>query len=256
MLVYFDESGHPHPNDPASRPVIVAACLQERDARMVAGRLHGLKRDVLGRERMEMKGVRLLNRSTFRRRPDVVAFVEEFFSALLNLPITVFAVIMERPAAAPDPDDTMLPHQFRYLIQRIQLLAESRGEMATLLFDGGAGQLGGLSFKFGAFLYRSEEGRASTNITDTPFFGDSRASAGIQIADMIASVIRQYEEAELYRRMPAADPFLLAVRRYYRIIEQKTLDQTSHDGYARPGLYRMRAEQGFLFADKKEESQL
>ena len=202
-----------------------------------------------------MKGVRLLNRSTFRRRPGEVAFVEEFFSALLNLPIVVFAVIMERPGLAPNPNDMKLPDQFRFLMQRVQLLAESKDEMATLLFDGAAGQLGGLSFKFGGFLYRSEEGRACTNITDTPFFGDSKASAGVQIADMIASVIRQYEEGELYRNVPTGDTFLLAVRRYYRIIEQKTVDQTSHDGYARPGLYRMSAEQGSLFEGEKGESQ-
>ena len=252
MLVYLDESGHPHPNDRSSRPVVVAACVQEREARRVAGRLHGLKRDMLGREQMEMKGVRLINRSTFRRRPDLTAFVEEFFSTLLDLPVTVFAVIMDRPAIAPDPKDTRLPDQFRFLTQRIQLLAESQDEMATLLFDGAAGQLGGLSFKFGAYLYRSDEGRGSVNITDTPFFGDSKASAGIQIADMIASVIRQYEEAELYRTSPpVGDAFLMAIRRYYRIVEQKTIDQTSHDGYARPGLYRMPTEQqGTLLASR------
>ncbi len=248
MLVYLDESGHPHPNDPSKRPVVVAACIQDRDARTVAGRLHGLKRDVLGKERMEMKGVRLINRSTFRRRTAEAAFVEEFFSALLNLPITVFAVIMERPIIAPDPKDTKLPDQFRFLTQRVQLLAESKEEMATLLFDGAPGQLGGLSFKFGGFLYRSEEGRACTNITDIPFFGDSKASAGVQIADMIAAVIRQYEEAELYKRVPVGDTFLLAIRRYYRIIEQKTVDQVSHDGYSRPGLYRMPVEQSSFFS--------
>ena len=188
---------------------------------------------------MEVKGVRLLNRRTFRRRPENVAFVEEFFSVLLNLPITVFAMVMEKPEVAPDPEDMMLPDQFRFLIQRVQLLAEEQEEMATLLFDGDAGQFGGLTNKFSAFLYRSEEGRASTKITDTPFFGDSKTSAGIQIADMVASAIRQYEEAELYRRPPMNDPFLLAIRRYYRIIEQKTIDQTSHDGYQRPGLYRL-----------------
>lgn len=255
MLVYLDESGHPHPNDPSSRPVVVAVCVQERDARKVAGRLHGLKRDVLDRERMEMKGSRLLNRPTFRRRPDMVAFVEEFFGALWNLPITVFAVVMERPAIPPYPNDMKLPDQFRFLMQRVQLLAESKDDMATLLFDGSAGQLGGLSFKFGSFLYRSEEGRACTNITDTPFFGDSKASAGVQIADMIASVIRQYEEAELYRNTPAGDPFLFAVRRYYRIIERKTIDQITHDGYPRPGLYRMSAEQGSPYGDDEKESQ-
>ncbi len=82
----------------------------------------------------------------------MVAFVEEFFSNLLNLPVTVFAVIMERPAVAPNPKEMKLPDQFRFLAQRVQLLAESKEQMATLLFDGAAGQLGGLSFKFDAFL--------------------------------------------------------------------------------------------------------
>ena len=241
MLVYLDESGHPHPNDPADRPVVVAACIGDQDARTVAARLHGLKRDVLGKERMEMKGVNLINRRTYERRPLEVAFVEEFFSALLNLPITVFAVIMERPSFPPDPQDMKLPDQFRFLTQRVQLLAEARQEMATMLFDGSPGQLGGLSFKFEAFLHCSEEGRACSRITDTPFFGDSRASAGVQIADMVASVIRIYEGEELYKRFPSGDTFLLAIRRYYRIIEMKTLDQVSHDGFPRPGLYRMPA---------------
>ena len=241
MLVYLDESGHPHPNDPSARPVVVAACIRDHDARMVAARLHGLKRDVLGKERMEMKGVNLINRRTFTRRPLEVAFVEEFFSALLNLPITVFAIIMERPSLPPDPEDLMLPDQFRFLTQRVQLLAESMNEMATMLFDGSPGQLGGLSFKFEAFLHRSEEGRACSKITDTPFFGDSRASAGVQIADMVASVIRLYEGEELYKSIPAGDTFLLAIRRYYRIIEKKTIDQVSHDDYSKPGLHRMPA---------------
>ena len=72
---------------------------------------------------------------------------------------------------------------------------------------------------------------------------------------MIASVIRQYEEAELYKKTPVADPFLLAVRRYYRIIEQKTIDQISHDGYPRPGLHRMSAENGSLIGDNEDDDQ-
>ena len=63
---------------------------------------------------------------------------------------------------------------------------------------------------------------------------------------MTASVIRQYEEATLYRGVPAGDAFLLAISRYYRIIEQKTVDQVGHDGRPQHGLYRMAAEQGAL----------
>ena len=155
-------------------------------------------------------------------------------------------------SVSPKRDSALLPNQFRYLVQRIELLAETNDEMATILFDGSAGQMGGLSFKFDSFLYRSEEGRASTHVTDAPFFSDSKASSGIQIADMSASVIRQYEQAELYRRAPTRDQFLLAIRRYYRIIGQKTIDQTSHDGYQRPGIYRMPIEQGEMELEQEK----
>lgn len=254
MLVYIDESGHPHPNDSTNRPVLVGVCISEVDARRVGGRLHGLKRDVLNRERMEMKGVNLLNRRTFRRKPEYVSFVEEFFSALLNLPLTIFAMIMERPTLNAVSENVYLPNYFRYLVQRIQLLAEDRNEMATLLFDGNGGLFGGLSGKFNSFLYRSEEGRACRNITDAPFFGDSRTSAGIQIADMAASVIRQYEEAQLYSRVPVGDQYLLAIRRYHRIIEQKTVDQINEEGFHRPGLYRVPLEQGQLLQNDDNQN--
>ena len=187
-----------------------------------------------------MKGARLITRPTFRRRQMEVAFVEEFFDTLLNLPATIFAVIMDRPTPAPDKSSNLLPNQYRFLTQRVQLLAEAKDEMAAMLIDGSPSQVGGLSFKFESFLFRSEEGRSCSNISEAPFFGDSRASTGVQIADMVASVVRLYEEAQLFRTAPSGDAFLLAVRRFYRVIEQKTVDQTSHEGQPRPGLYRMR----------------
>lgn len=241
MLVFIDESGHPHPNDPTSRPVVVAVCIPDDRSRAVSGRLHSLKRDNLGDERMELKARNLVNRGTFRRKPDYQQFLEEFFSAVLNLPVTIFASIMERPFPYPNSESTMLPNRFRYLVQRVELLAEQREEMATLMFDGQPNLYGGVGWQFDGFLYRSEEGRACTHITDAPSFVDSRASAGIQIADLTASVIRLYQEAELFRTGPPAnDQFLFAIRRWYRIIEQKTRnDLTSHDGYTRTGLHLM-----------------
>lgn len=51
MLVFIDESGHPHPNDSTIRPVVVAACFSEADARRISSRVHAIKRDLLTRER-------------------------------------------------------------------------------------------------------------------------------------------------------------------------------------------------------------
>ena len=242
MLVFIDESGHPHPNDPNKCPVVVAVCIAETDARSISGRLHALKRDMLGSERMELKAVNILNRRTYGRKPQYREFIEELFSAIMNLPLTVFAITMQSPfPEAPNSDNLILPERFRFLLQRIELLAEQRDEMATIMFDGSPNLYGGISLRFNSFLYRSEEGRACSHITDAPSFVDSKASAGIQIADVVASVIRQFQEAGLFQSAPPAeDGYLFAIRRWYRIVEGKTRnDLVSHDGSARIGIYHL-----------------
>lgn len=241
MLIFIDESGHPHPNDAATRPVVTAVCISDRDSRMISGRIHALKRDILGFERMELKGRNLINRPTFRRKPEYNQFLEEFFSAVLNLPITIFAVIMENPFYVSAAEVDRLPNRYRYLVQRIELLAEQRDEMATIMFDGQPNLFGGVGWQFNGFLYRSDEGRACTHITDAPSFVDSKTSTGIQIADLAASVIRIYHEADLHRSAPPpGDHFLFAIRRWHRIIEEKTQSNlVSHEGYSRPGFFRI-----------------
>ena len=221
--------------------MVAAVCISDRYSREISGRLHGLKRDHLGREQIELKARNLINRHTFIRKPGYVQFLDELFSAFLELPLAVFAVVMEGPFSPGPATANMLPNRYRYLVQRVELLAEHQNEMATLLFDGSASLFGGIGPQFNSFLYRSEEGRAASHITDAPSFVDSKSSAGIQIADLTASVIRQYEEAGLFRKAPPGDDgYLLAIRRWYRIIEQKKKDDlTSHDGYSRPAFFRM-----------------
>ncbi len=246
MLAFIDESGHPHPNDPSARPVVVAVCVSETNLRYVTSRIYGLKRQLLTAPDVELKATRLLTRGTFRRIDLKREFVESFFDLLRDLPIATFAIIMERPLEEL-PETNLLPSQFRFLLERISLLAETRQEMATILFDGeGTSQSGGLSAKFRNYLYRSVEGRSRVSITDGPFFVDSRITVGIQIADMAAGVIRQYEENELFHTSPATDPYLHALRRYYRALQGMTVDQFSPEGYVRHGFYRMPERQHYL----------
>ncbi len=239
MLVFIDESGQPHPKDTSQRPVILAVCIAEQDVRFISGRIYGLKRSLDMQESMEIKAVRLLNRGTFRRIPEKREFVEAFFDLVRNLPVTVFGIVMQRPQTVP-PESSILPSQFRFLLERINMYAESCNEMATILFDGdGKSQYGGLSAKFNNYLHRSVEGASYIRITDAPFFVDSNITSGIQIADMAAGVVRLYTENTLFRGTPVGAPFLSAVRRYYDVISSKTVDQQSAEGYARHGLYRM-----------------
>ncbi|MGH8907413.1 MAG: DUF3800 domain-containing protein [Egibacteraceae bacterium] len=73
MLVFVDESGHPNPGDPCSRPVLMAVCVQESDAGRLIRRLYALRRDLQGAMRLlgfmklskaeeELKAVEILTR--------------------------------------------------------------------------------------------------------------------------------------------------------------------------------------------------
>ena len=253
MLVFIDESGHPHPNDPSARPVISAVCFAQRDSRSINRQLFRTKRLLLGSERasLELKAHDLLKRSTFRRKPDLRELIESVFDQLRNLPLTIFAVTMEQPTQVVPRQTVHLPRQYRYILQRVHTLLLDEPSMAVVLVDGDGSQYGGLSKKLEQYLHRHREGQSMGNVVDTPYFVDSRFTMGIQLADLVAGVIRQYEEAELFRN-PPSDAYLSAIARYYGIIASKTKDMMDPTGrFPWHGLHRM-PERLHYFAPEEE----
>ena len=242
MLAFIDESGHPNPKDQNSRPVVAAVCFDERDARMISRRVYAIKQATLGTERAqnELKGRNLLNRPTHRRRPEARALADEFFNEFRNLPITAFATVMEGPFEQPNHEDDRLENRFRFLSQRIEMLASEQDTMANVMFDGHSGQLSGLSERFSGYLFRSPEGTANEHIADTPSFVDSSSSVGIQIADMCSYVVRVYQQNNLHRMTPGqGDKYLFAIRRWYQTVHDRTKDFTTPYGEPRHGIYFM-----------------
>lgn len=243
MLAFIDESGHPNPKDRNHRPVVLAVCFDEQNARSINRSMYTIKQNTLGPERAqrELKGRDLLNRSNHRRRPEARALADEFFTVLRNLPITIFATVMEGPFQERDNSDDRLENRFRFLLQRIELMASEHDEMmANVMFDGHSGQLNGLSERFSRYLFRSPEGISAQRIADTPSFVDSSSSIGIQIADMCAYVVRVYQENGLHNTVPSAgDEYLFAIRRWYRTILENTKNFTTPDGEFRHGIYFM-----------------
>lgn len=242
MLAFIDESGHPNPKDPNTRPVVVAVCFDERDARMISRRVHGMQRTTLGAESIpkELKGRDLLSRSTHRREPAARALADEFFTTLRNLPVTVFATVMQGPFEQRQQDDNQLEKRFRFLLQRIELLAAESNAMANVMFDGHSGQLSGLSDRFAGYLFRAPEGIASEHIAGAPSFVDSASSVGIQIADMCAYVVRVYQQNELHRAYPSqGDEYLFAIRRWYNDVYERSRDLLAPNDEPRHGFYFM-----------------
>ena len=242
MLVFIDESGNPHVNDPSSRPVVAAVCFDEWNARNIGRRLYAMKRNLLDLQQTEaeLKGKKLLKQKSYLSSNASRRFAEDFFAALSSWGITIFASIMRAPFNQHLPANGILGARFRYLLQRVELLAAEGGTYANILFDGRGSQFKELSRQFSRYLYRSEEGQSCTHIADTPAFVDSSTSAGIQIADMCAYAIRIYQENGLYAQPPSQDgDYLRAVRSWYRYIEQCTHDMPTGDGVLRYGLHRL-----------------
>jgi len=187
---------------------------------------------------MELKARKLMTRGTFRRSQEKREFVEAFFDLCRELPFTFFAIVMERPEHEL-PDTNLLPPQYQDLLDRVNLLLQDAGELAIVLIDGDGSQAGGLAKKFEGFLHRSRHGRSLHTVMDSPFFVDSAITSGIQISDMAASVIRHVAENALWGAYRPSDPFLSAIARYYRILKDKTVDQVTATGSARPGIHQM-----------------
>ena len=87
FFAFMDESGHPHPNDQSTRPVLVTVCVDVGYLRTINAELFRLKRRILQREwfDFEMKAKKLITPGTFRNRPEKREFVESFFELLRNL---------------------------------------------------------------------------------------------------------------------------------------------------------------------------
>ena len=203
---------------------------------------------------LELKAHDLLKRSTFRRKPDLHELVESVFDQLRNLPLTIFAVIMDQPTQVIPRQTIHLPRQYRYILQRVNTLLLDQSSMAVVLVDGDGSQYGGLSGKFEQYLNRHREGQSMANVVDTPYFVDSRFTMGIQLADLVAGVIRQYEEAELFRNAPS-DAYLSSIARYYGVIAEKTRDLVDPTGrFAWHGLHRM-PERLHYFEPEEEEAE-
>lgn len=265
MLAFFDESGQPHPNDSSTRPVVVCVCTSRQDARTISGQLYSLKRH-MGTPNIELKGANLINHRVFERRSNEWELVESFFDLCRTLPFVMFAVVMEHPTQTPCLFDlgleSYLPNQYRYLLQRVHQYATDQNKLVTLLFDGdGPTLLGGtLPHRFEGFLYRSIEGQSFNSISDAPFYVDSRITQGIQMTDMLASVVRIYQEHNLNQGAPVGDRFLSAIARYYGIVRTKSIDLVTPGGFARPGIYfmperdhyRREVQQGTLSISEEE----
>ncbi len=205
LLVYIDESGHPRPTDSSTRPVLLAACIKERDVGRLTRTLYSMKASYLAplsltRGEQEGHAIEFLNRRSLLKSPEKRTYAEALFDFIRDSDLTLFAMVMERPYQNLYQHETFLQPQFRWLLERIERFMERDHpqQFALPIFDGQDPRSNEkLSRCFTSFMARSRIGRAMQHIVPSPLFVDSTLTPGIQIADMCAYVLRISYECNL-----------------------------------------------------------
>jgi hypothetical protein len=248
MLAFIDESGSIHQNDSNPVSALVAVCMAERAHRGVSRQLYATKRAVLGRDDAgELKAIDLINERTFRRIPEKRELVESVFDLINRLDITIFAIVVPRPTKSINFPVDHLPTPHQFLLQRINALAEEVKQEAILVYDGNGMNIQGMNLSacVSDYIFKvAEYNNILRRLVDTPLFVDSRVTPGIQLADLIASVVRQCDPINHAEGITKSSSYSSAINRYYRIIKAKSRDDLRSDsGHTLYGIYKIREDQ-------------
>ena len=93
-----------------------------------------------------------------------------------------------------------------------------------------------VAYAFNNYLYRTASGNDLDRILEVPIFADSEMTIGLQLADLVAGVLRQYYSRNLDEIVSNADEslYIQKLREYYAII----LNRVFPNSYGLRGLYK------------------
>lgn len=146
----------------------------------------------------EIKGRLLLN-TTGMTSPKKQEFCEEIISLCKLHGVQAFAVGLKnaQPALFGSETEPIVYRAYSRLLERIDtMMSEDHPEeMATVALDSQDERTDTRrALAFGNFLYGNPVGRTLTHIAESPFFVSSKATIGIQIADLLAYALAQQNQ--------------------------------------------------------------
>ena len=207
MLVFVDESGHPHPNDSTVNPLLLGVCIHERDVKSITNQIFKIKDSYYGRQD-EIKSTSLIREQTItKNRTKNKGFVEEFVSTVCSFNITVFSIIMSLPPKPLEMDGNCLPKQYHHLMKKVEFFCENHHyDKAIFVFDEtNERDDQKIVEAFTGFLFKSRLGKTFDRILEVPLFVSSSLTPTIQIADIFAGIVRHYYEHGLDKKAPESE---------------------------------------------------
>ena len=245
VFFFIDESGHPHPNDPTTRPVLGAVGLPIQSSRDLARQIHNLKRDILKdvapEHEEKYKSASIFNQRTFRRQRHKWEYLESVFELAVNFPVMSVFIVMERPDRPVAWPEAHLPMHIRRLLHRLQghMANERSGGKGILVFDSQSHKADRRqSVAIASFMFQHYEGRLWQDLVETPMFVESSITPGIQIADYFVSCVRQYHQMKDDPHSTSPE-YGRALKRLHGAVQRTVYDYDDNEGNKWWGEYFM-----------------
>jgi len=239
MLIFCDESWKEN-EDGKKVGTLAAIAIEQSDYNDICDRVFLLAQKYWGADNArlrEIKGKQLLQAYEFRRR-DVVsmklAFARELLEEVRRRQIKIFASVVfdDRDVELLCESPDRLDRPYSYLMERIHEYLIELGGDRTAIFtfdDRGLKVNANVGEAYRNFLNRSKTGRSYNTLIRTPFFAYSHHSVGIQLADLICTVINRFYT--IRRKHPQ-------IQLYYHIVQSMewVASQPNDAGYTLRGI--------------------
>jgi len=194
MLVFVDESEWPTPKNPEGYTVWGAVVLHPSKSRNFVREVFNLEKKFWKSQepyQFEIKGRELLSERAITTSPKKCEFCEEILSLSKLSGIKAFAVGLKNTygATLKGMTEPSIFRAYSLLLERIEAMMaeEFSNDTAIIAFDASDDATDTKrALTFGNYIYGTNEGRAAVHVLETPFFVSSKATVGIQIADLIA----------------------------------------------------------------------
>ena len=241
MLAFIDVSGDAY-GLPSKSPWIAihAVCIRKRSIYDITATLHKYKRDILANEYIEMKSTDLINKSTLiHPHLDKARFLQSIVVCCIDhADCKHAAIVFKNSGNNKKSEDNRLPKHYIDALWRIEAIARTwRVDDTVVVIDNNARKTDrNLAIAFNNYIYRSNGGNQLTHILPVPIFADSETTAGLQLADISAGIVRDFYFNYLDAGKTPCSSFEEKIIEYYSRIKARSID-TRIGNYSINGIF-------------------
>ena len=199
MFAFIDESCFLEPQTENSKAngdispfaTLVAACIHERYIGELDRSFFRIKRDIFGEgKKVEIKAENFIHSKIFISEKNKEC-IEKVFDVIAGIKMHFLGIICERPTHRLRKDrNSLLPYHYTQLMNKIDSYAIQQQQDIFVVFDNQShGKDAELSFRYGNLVHKA---RHIERLQASPFFVSSAIVPGIQIADIVAGLLRHY----------------------------------------------------------------